>query len=55
MSHLISIELDSDVAKNILKQLENMAMPPLDEQDLAQYKLYEAIEEALANDDAEDE
>lgn len=54
MGHFISIELDVDAAKSIRKQLEHMPMPPIDEDDHAQYLLRIAIDEALATDDAED-
>lgn len=50
MSHLISVELDSDVAKNILNQLDKQAMPPLDADDEARNKLRNAIFWALIED-----
>lgn len=51
MNHLISIELDSEVAKRIAKQLANMAMPPLDQDDVDRHLLYIAINNALEEDD----
>ena len=52
MSHLISVELEDTVVKSLVRQLEKMPLPPLDEDEEAQYKLYVALEEALQNDDA---
>lgn len=52
MSHLIAVEIDNEVAKRIAKQLENMAMPPLDQDDHDQHALHCAIKTALDSDDA---
>ena len=49
---IISVEIDLQTALLIRDQLKNMAMPPLDENDLAQNRLYNAIVEALEADDS---
>ena len=44
---MVRLELHEEVARNILDQLEHRPMPPLDERELAQNELYNALIAAL--------
>ena len=52
MNPLLSIEIDWHTALLLRDQLKNMAMPPLDDDDMARYTLYRAIVTAIEEDDA---
>ena len=54
MNPMISVEIDTDAAKIILKLLEMQPMPPLDEEDMALYILANAVRDALETDDSDD-
>lgn len=54
MPHIISIELDNEVAKRLVERLELLPMPPVDQADHDAYLLKVAIIDALDMDDAED-
>ena len=55
MNPMISVEIDRDAAELILKSIKRMSMPPLDEEDMAVYTLWKAIEDALEKDDSDDD